>query len=64
MVKSELIENGNRIRHYSDKGFRIIQNETNIVYDDAVDILPCRYSYSETNEPIEYNIDNATAEDY
>ena len=51
MIVTEQMEN-NRIRHYSDSGFRIIQNETGIVYDDAVDVLPCRYTYSETEEMI------------
>lgn len=53
MIISELIENENRIRHYSDSGFRILQNETGIVYDDAVDVLPCKYTYTETDELIE-----------
>lgn len=51
MIKTEYIDN--RIRHYSDCGFRILQNETGIVYDDAVDVLPCRYTYTETDELIE-----------
>lgn len=58
MVKSELIEHGRRIRHYSDGGFRILQNETGIVYDDAVDALPCRYTYSETGELIEQTVEH------
>ena len=29
------------------------QIETRIVYDDAVDIVPCRYTYEETDEPVE-----------
>lgn len=49
MVKSEQLEN-NLVWHYSDSGFRILQNETGIMYDDAVDVLPCRYTYSETEE--------------
>lgn len=52
MIISEIIENGNRIHHYSDAGFRILQNETGVVYDDAVDVMPCKYTYSETNELI------------
>ena len=52
MIKVEILEN-NLIRHYSDKGFYILQNETNIKYSEAVDIIPCRYTYSETTEPIE-----------
>lgn len=52
MIKSELIENGNRIHHYSDSGFRILQNETGVVYDDAIDVMPCKYTYSETEDLI------------
>jgi hypothetical protein len=61
MIKTEYIDN--RIRHYSDSGFRILQNETGIVYDDAVDVLPCKYTYTETDEPIE-TTDEATEADY
>lgn len=53
MLQSELIENGERIHHWSDAGRKIRQVETGIVYDDAVDVMPCRYSYEETDEPIE-----------
>ena len=42
-----------QIRHYSDEGFKIRQIETGILYDDAVDVVPCRYTYEESNEPIE-----------
>lgn len=51
-IKTELVDNGGRIRHYSDKGYRILQVETGIVYDEAVDVLPCRYTYTETDEAI------------
>ena len=44
MIKTEYIDS--RVRHYSDSGFRILQNETGIVYDDAVDVMPCRYTYT------------------
>ena len=53
MLQSELIENGERIHHWSGAGLKIRQMETGIVYDDAVDVMPCRYSYEETDEPIE-----------
>lgn len=62
MIVTEQMEN-NRIRHYSDSGFRILQNETGIVYDDAVDALPCKYTYSETEEQIPAGED-ATEADY
>lgn len=41
------------IRHYSDKNLKIRQIETGIVYDDAVDVIPCAYTYEETDELIE-----------
>ena len=41
------------IRTYSDLGMKIRQVETGYVYDDAVDVSPCRYTYEETDEPIE-----------
>ena len=53
MIIKEYIEDGKRIRHYSDNGMRILQNETGVIYDDAVDVVPCKYTYSETEEPIE-----------
>lgn len=52
MILTELLGN-NCIRHYSDSNFKIIQNETGIVFDDVVDLVPCRYTYDETDELIE-----------
>lgn len=40
-------------RHYSDKGLVIRQEETGVEYSDAVDLIPCRYTYTETDKPIE-----------
>jgi hypothetical protein len=53
MIKYELIENDNRIHHYSDTGFKLLQNETGLIYDDAIDVIPCKYTYSETDELVE-----------
>lgn len=39
-------------RTYSDNGYKILQEETGIVYDDAVDIETANYTYTETNEKI------------
>lgn len=61
MVKSELIENGNRIHHWSDADMKLRQVETGNIYDDAVDVMPCRYTYEETDIPIEET--EATAEE-
>lgn len=38
---------------FSDNGMRIKQVETGIVYDEAYDIIPCKYNYEETNQHIE-----------
>lgn len=43
---------GGRIRHWSDEGYMIRQVETDTLYEDAVDILPCSYNYEETDELI------------
>ena len=42
-----------RIRHYSDENLKIRQIETGRIYDDAVDRYPCKYTYEETDIPIE-----------
>ena len=54
-------ENGkvynNLERHYAEDEngvkYKIKQNETGIIYDDAVDTVPCKYTYEITNEPVE-----------
>lgn len=51
MIQTEMIDG--RIRHYSDQGLKILQIETGNIYEDAVDIVPCPYTYEETDEPIE-----------
>lgn len=53
MIIEELIEDGKRVKHYSDIKMKILQVETNIMYDDAIDVVPCRYTYEETDIPIE-----------
>lgn len=53
MIVSEHLNNGTLIRHYSDQGFLLLQNETGHKYSDPVDIVPCPYTYTETDEPVE-----------
>lgn len=43
----------NLYRTYSDEGFYILQNETNIEYAEAVDVENAPYTYTETDKPIE-----------
>jgi hypothetical protein len=53
MLRSEYVDDNTRIRHYSDENFKIRQIETDILYDDGVDVLPCKYHYEETDIPID-----------
>ena len=39
-------------RHYSDQLMMIRQIETGALYEEAVDVKPCRYTYEETDIPI------------
>ena len=39
-------------RTYSDNGFYILQNETGIEYEEAIDVENAPYTYSETDKPI------------
>ena len=53
MIKTELLNDGTLIKHYSDAGFMLLQVETGVKYADPVDVVPCRYTYEETDELIE-----------
>ena len=53
MIQTEYLNDGALIRHYSDSGFMLLQNETGAKYSDPIDVVPCRYTYTETDEPIE-----------
>lgn len=49
MIRIETLEDG-RIRTRSDAGFKI-QQETGVIYDDAVDSVP--HTYTETDIPVD-----------
>lgn len=51
MIQTEQIDD--RVYTYSDTGMKILQVETGIVYDDALDVPTSGYTYTETNIPIE-----------
>lgn len=53
MIKTELLKDGTLIRHYSDSGMKLLQVETGIAYDEAIDVVPCQYTYEETETPVE-----------
>ena len=58
MIKQEEIILGrNTFLHtYSDKGFYIEQIETGSVYDETYDVIPCRFTYRETDKLIEKEV--------
>lgn len=66
MILTEFLNDGTLIKHYSDKGVMLLQIETGDKYSDPVDVVPCRYTYEETDEKIDMEIDadEATVEDY
>jgi hypothetical protein len=62
MIKTEYLKNNTLVKHYSDKGVMLLQVETGIKYSDPVDVVPCRYTYEETDELIE--IETEEQEDF
>lgn len=48
-------------RHYAEDEngvkYKVKQIETGRVYDEAVDLIPCKYTYEVTNEPVETTIE-------
>ena len=53
MIKTEYLNDGTLIKHYSDEGFMLLQVETGAKYAEPIDIIPCPYTYEETDELIE-----------
>lgn len=68
MIQTEYLNNDTLIKHYSDRGVLLLQNETGIKYTDPIDVVPCAYTYTETEELIEteevVDENEATVEDY
>ena len=53
MIKVEYLNNDTLIKHFSDNGMMLLQNETGDIYSDPIDVVPCMYTYTETNIPID-----------
>lgn len=43
----------NLYRTYSDEQMKIMQDQTGVIYDEAIDVENRGYTYTETNIPIE-----------
>lgn len=54
MIIQKEVNFGSRtlLHTYSDSNKYILQVETNTKYDEAYDVIPCRYTYTETEEEI------------
>ena len=54
MLKQEKITINNKesLHTYIDNNKYILQVETNVKYDEAYDVIPCKYTYTETKEEI------------
>lgn len=63
MIKTEYLNDGTLIKHYSDAGYMLLQVETGIKYSDPVDVVPCRYTYEETDELVEVETDMSEIEE-
>ncbi len=63
MIQTELLNNGTLIKHYSDAGMLLLQVETGAKYGEAVDIVPCPYTYEETNEPVDEDTEMTETEE-
>ena len=50
MIQIEQIND--RVHTYSDAGLKILQIDTGVVYEDALDIPESGHTYTETNIPI------------
>ena len=53
MIIEERIEGTDLIKRSSDSGFYIRQEQTDILYGEAIDVESSPYTYVETDVPIE-----------
>lgn len=53
MIQTEYLNDNTLVRHYSEAGYLLLQVETGARYSDPIDIVPCPYTYIETDELVE-----------
>lgn len=58
MILSEFLNDGTLIKHWSDAGKMMLQVETGMKYAEAIDVVPCRYTYEEIEELVEVEEEN------
>lgn len=47
MIIQEQLEGRNLIKTYSNVGLPILQVETGAIYEEAIDVMPCAFTYVE-----------------
>lgn len=53
IIEEKIMINGRElVKHESDAGKIILQVETGREYASAVDVIPCKYTYEETDKDI------------
>lgn len=57
MLKTELLNDGTLIKTFSDAGMMIKQDETGILYFEAIDPVSVGRTYTETDIPVEQEED-------
>lgn len=57
MIKVEYLNDGTLVKHYSDSGMAIRQVETGETYGEAIDAVPCQYTYEEVEPENESDTD-------
>lgn len=60
MIQVEYLNDETLVKHYSDKGVMLLQEETGMLYSDPIDLVPCTYTYTETDIPIESESEEET----
>lgn len=51
MIITQTLDDTNLVRRYSDIGKMLLQNETGIIYGEAVDVANAPYTYTEVSAP-------------
>lgn len=64
MIQTEYLNDGTLIKHYSDEGYMLLQNETGIEYVDPIDSVPCKYTYTETDKLVDNDDEDITPEEF
>jgi hypothetical protein len=64
MILTEYLNEGTLIKHYSDKGYLLLQVETGLKYPEPIDLVPCAYTYTETDELIDGDDDEISGEEF